>query len=335
MASSRRTGPARPRGPRRPPLLWLVFAANAAVFVVAYLLLVLSPLEISAPAALGQAAILLAGLLVLLAVNLVLLRGLMTPLHRLARTMDAIDPMHPGERAGDVHAYDADVMSLNVAFDAMLERLEDERRASGRRALAAQEGERLRLSRELHDEIGQRLTSIAIDAERSAHAAAAGGGELERIAADIRLSLDDVRRIARRLRPEALDDLGLVNALIALCRNVGAHSGTPVRAEVPGGLPPIGSEVELVLYRVAQEGVTNAIRHAGASEVVVTLEATSDRLLLRVRDDGAGLPAGANGAGIAGMRERALLVGAQLALVTPPGGGTEVRLAVPLEALGA
>jgi two-component system, NarL family, sensor histidine kinase UhpB len=314
---------------RRAPLLWLVFAANAAVFVVAYLLLVLSPLEISAPAALGQAAILLAGLLVLLAVNLVLLRGLMAPLHRLARTMDAIDPMNPGARVGATHAHDADVLALSVAFDAMLDRLEDERRASGRRALAAQEGERLRLSRELHDEIGQRLTSIAIDAERTARSAHDGGGELERIAGEIRLSLDDVRRVARRLRPEALDDLGLVNALIALCRNIGAHSGTPVRAVVPSGLPPLGAEVELVVYRVAQEGITNAIRHAGASEVVVTLEAGEERLGLSVRDDGTGIPERADGAGIAGMRERALLIGAELTLDALPGGGTEVRLAVP------
>lgn len=321
-------------GTRRPPsLLWLVFAANAAVLVLAYLLLVLSPVTVSTPIALAQAAILLGGLVGMLALNLLLLRRVMAPLRRLARTMDAIDPLRPGSRVDATGAHDADVLALSVAFDAMLDRLEDERRSSGRRALAAQEGERLRLGRELHDEIGQRLTAIAIDAERSASGAGADAVELERIAASIRSSLDDVRRIARQLRPEALDDLGLANAVIALCRRVSAQSGTPVRASVAGRLPRVGGDVELVVYRVAQESVTNAIRHAHATEVQVALACEDERLLLRVIDDGVGIPPRANQAcsGIAGMRERAMLVGGELTIDSRPARGTEVRLVVALD----
>ena len=104
---------------------------------------------------------------------------------------------------------------LTAAFNEMLERLEAERRDSVGRALAAQEGERLRVAQELHDEIGQTLTAVTIQAERAADSDPALAPEaLRRVADAVRDSLDEVRRIARELRPEALDDLGLVNALI-------------------------------------------------------------------------------------------------------------------------
>jgi len=157
---------------------------------------------------------------------------------------------------------------------------------------------------------------------------------LEEIPEAIRLRVGDVRRIARRLRPEALDDLGLVNALISLCRRVGHQSGARIETELPANFPANTSgETELVVYRVAQESLTNAVRHAHASTIKLSLAVSDGQITLRVRDDGTGiigaLPTGT--AGIDGMRERAMLIGAQLNIRSGPGAGTEVQLDVPIE----
>jgi two-component system sensor histidine kinase UhpB len=315
-------------------MLWWVFFANGSVLIVALLLLALSPIEISAPIKLGQLALLLGGFFVLLGLNLVLLRRVLAPFFRFTEVMRSIDPDMPGRRISATPLRTVEGAALADAFNAMLDRLEDARRDAARTALAAQEAERLRVARELHDEIGQNLTAVMLQAERAADGdAALAPGELGRLAEAVRESLDEVRRIARELRPEALDDLGLVNALIALCSRVGAQGGPPVMRQLQGGLPPLSPDVELVIYRVAQEGLTNALRHAGAQTVTVSLTADAERVVLSVRDDGGGMPAelSRGTAGIAGMRERALLVGGRLSIESRPGQGTEVRLTVPLD----
>jgi two-component system sensor histidine kinase UhpB len=228
----------------------------------------------------------------------------------------------------------AEGQALAAAFNDMLDRLESARREAARTALAAQEAERLRVARELHDEIGQTLTAATIQAERAAEGDPERAPEaLRRVAHAVRDSLDEVRRIARELRPEALDDLGLVNALIALCNRVGGQDGFTVRRELQGKLPPLAPDVELVIYRVAQEGLTNALRHSGARSATVSLVADAETLTLRVADDGMGMPAPlpSGTAGIAGMRERALLVGGRLSIKSRPDHGTEVRLSIPVD----
>jgi two-component system sensor histidine kinase UhpB len=219
----------------------------------------------------------------------------------------------------------------------MLDRLESARREAARTALAAQEAERLRVARELHDEIGQTLTAVTIQAERAADGdPAQASAALSRLAEAVRDSLDEVRRIARELRPEALDDLGLVNALIALSTRIGAQGGPVVKRELQGKLPALSPDVELVIYRIAQEGLTNALRHSGARSATVSLVADAETLTLAVADDGKGMPARlpAGTAGIAGMRERALLVGGRLSIESRPGQGTEVRLSIPVDQEG-
>jgi two-component system, NarL family, sensor histidine kinase UhpB len=124
-----------------------------------------------------------------------------------------------------------------------------------------------------------------------------------------------------------------VNSLIALSTRVGAQNGPRVKRELQGTLPPLSAEVELVVYRIAQESLTNALRHADARSATVSLEADANAVTLRVTDDGTGMPAQlpTGTAGIAGMRERALLVGGRLTIESQPGQGTEVRLTIPLE----
>jgi len=265
--------------------------------------------------------------------NVLLLRRVLSPLFELTELMSSIDPDRPGRRLLRVDPHCAEGQALADAFNDMLDRLESARREAARTALAAQEGERLRVAQELHDEIGQTLTAVTIQAERAAEGDPAMAPDaLRRVADAVRDSLDEVRRIARELRPEALDDLGLVNALIALCNRVGAQDGTQVRRELQGDLPALSPDVELVVYRIAQESLTNALRHSGARSATVSLTADAESLTLRVADDGRGMPAQlpAGTAGIAGMRERALLVGGRLSIESGP-EGTEVRLTIPVD----
>jgi two-component system sensor histidine kinase UhpB len=315
-------------------LLWWVFLTNGAVLVVALLLLTFSPIEIDAPIKTGQFALLLTGFVVLVGLNLVLLRRVLSPLFRLTEIMSSVDPDEPGRRLSGVKPLSSEGQALEHAFNSMLDRLESARHEAARTALAAQEGERLRVAQELHDEIGQTLTAVTLQAERAADGDPALASQALRDVADaVRASLDEVRRIARELRPEALDDLGLVNALIALCGRLGAESSPAVRRDLQAQLPSLSADVELVLYRIAQESLTNALRHADADVVTVSLKADGATVTLRVTDDGKGMPAQfpRGTAGIAGMRERALLVGGRLAIESRPRQGTEVRLVVPVE----
>jgi len=311
-------------------LLWRVFAANIAVVVVAFAVLAWAPVTVHRVARPHELVILSVGLVLMLAADLVLLRRAFGPLRELAAVMSAVDPSQPGLRADPTRRAGREVVALAQALNAMLDRLEDERRESSRRILAAQEGERSRIARELHDEVGQMLTAVALQAERAAAGTSPHDEALNEIAHTVIRSIEDVHRIARELRPEALDDLGLVSALIALCSRVEQQGALRVRRDLDWRLPTLSSEAELVIYRVAQEALTNVLRHAEAREVKVTLTSAVQSVLLVVRDDGHGLPEARREGGLAGMRERALLIGADLEVHPGVGGGTEIVLSVPV-----
>ena len=312
------------------PLHWRIVAVNALVFVTAAVLLALSPVAIHAPIRVSELVLLIVGLIVVLIADVALVRRTLEPLRRLAGLMTVVDPMSPGRRAPAFRNASRETIALAEAFNAMLDRLETERRESSRRALAAQEAERMRIARELHDEIGQTLTAVALLAERSADQGGTQDQALSKIADTVQASLDDLRRISRELRPEALDDLGLVNALIALCSRIGQQNGLRVRRDFEPQLPALPSDVELVIYRIAQEALTNVLRHADASRVELSLRRAEGRVVLTIRDDGRGLPENLpTTSGLAGMRERAMLIGAELDIASHPDAGVEIRLAVP------
>jgi two-component system, NarL family, sensor histidine kinase UhpB len=303
-------------------LSWRVFAINAAVLTAAALTLVVSPLTVSFPVGLTELVALAAGLVALLLVNLVLLRRVFAPLRRLARFMREVDPLRPGGRAPVVER-DPEIAELTVAFNGMVERLESERRDSALRALAAQEGERRRIARELHDQVGQALTAAMLRLDRV---------DIQEAKEGLRAALEEVREIAGRLRPEALDDLGLSNALRALVASAARDARLDVTPRIDAGLPALTAEQELVVYRVAQEALTNALRHSGARALRFSLRAESDEVVLTVADDGQGFDPAlvSTASGIRGMRERALLVRARLEVDSAPGEGTAVRLRTPL-----
>jgi two-component system sensor histidine kinase UhpB len=320
----------RPAEPRPGiPLLWRVLATNALVITAAVAAIAFSPLTIPAPVTLESALYVLAGLGTVLVANMILLRRSLSPLRRLTEVMRTVDPLEPGRRI-PVCGPDAEVMELTRAFNDMLERLETERREAAGRALSAQEGERLRTARELHDEIGQRLTAVLLQVDQALKDAPSNiEPQLREIRETARGSLEEARRISVRLRPEALDDLGLENALEALVERLRGRTDMVIAQDVDHRVPPMSKDCELVIYRVAQEALTNALRHSNARAVTVHLNATADGVALRVIDDGRGLIGTAPGGGMQGMRERAMLIGARLRIAAAPGGGTEVALEVP------
>jgi two-component system sensor histidine kinase UhpB len=312
------------------PLFWRVFATNAAVLVLATAALVALPVTVSVPVALTELAVLLTGLVIMLLLTGALLRPALRPLSALTSTMRRIDPLEPGRRVPVVGS--PDVAALAEAFNDMLARLERERRESGRRALAVQEAERARVARELHDEVGQVFTAIVLQIENLApHADGDMRHGLDELRETARTGATDVRGIASRLRPEALEDLGLRSALTALATSFGRQTQIRTERAFEPGLP-LDREQELVVYRVAQEALTNVARHAGAGLVELSLRREGGDAVLRVRDDGRGLPPGAaaSSSGIRGMRERAMLIGGRLDLADARGGGAEVVLRIPI-----
>jgi two-component system sensor histidine kinase UhpB len=314
----------------RLPLLWRVFAINATLLAIATLLLALTPVTIHAPIALVEVVDLVVALAVMLAANLLLLRHTLGPIDHLVARMRTVDLLRPGQRFAERGGIE--VVALVRTFNEMLERLETERRESGQRALRAQEAERLRIARGLHDEVGQVLTGVLLQLDSLADSATRSA-EVEETKQSVRQALEEVRRIARELRPEMLEHLGLVSALTELSRKFADQSGIVVERRFAEDLPPLSDEAEIAVYRVAQESLTNVARHAEASRVEIALEPGVDSVVLRIVDDGRGLPeapASLNGhTGLRGMRERALLVGGALAVKRGRDGGVEVRLEIP------
>jgi two-component system sensor histidine kinase UhpB len=311
------------------PLFWRVCLINGAVFAVGTLLLAFSPATVSAQPLWSELVVLCIGLGVIFVVNGFLLRSVLRPLDRLTVVMEDVDPRQPGQRLEEAGTGPA--RPLVAGFNAMVERLEAERTASTTRALQAQEAERHRIAQELHDEVGQSLTAVLLGLKRAIDVAPSEvAAELSMVRDTTRTSLEEVRRISQRLRPGVLADLGLLNSLSSLASDLTARTGIPVHRGFLPGLPPLPPEAELVVYRVAQEALTNVARHAHASKVDLGLTRRGGRLVMRVADDGVGGANAAAGAGIQGMRERAQMVGGQLAVRPAQGRGTEVLLEIPI-----
>jgi len=304
----------------RLPLLWRVFAINAALLLVGTLVLVLLPGRIHASLAVLEALDVVVVLTVMLVANFFLLRPVLAPVDRLVERMRTVDLLRPGQRLPEQGQ--GEVVAIVRAFNEMLDRLEQERRDSGRRATEAREAERLRIAQGLHDEVGQALTGVLLQLDDDETRQA------------VRQALEEVRRIAQELRPEPLEHLGLVSALTELSRRFEAQSGITVVRRFDGELPGLSPEAELAVYRVAQESLTNVARHARANRVELALEPGTDSVVLCVDDDGGGMRDGVaeNGhGGLRGMRERALFVGGALAITSGTSGGVRIRLEVPAE----
>jgi two-component system sensor histidine kinase UhpB len=321
-------GRVRPR--RYLPLVYRVAGLNAVLLVAAVLLtlVVLAPEKFSS-FAVDEGSVMVGALLLVVLTNLLVLQRVLGPLATLTALTRRIDLTQPGERMPGAAAT-SEAGELALTFNEMLGRLEAERREATGRVLAGQEAERLRIAQELHDQVGQELTAVLLGLARvHARVDAPLRDDVAGVQEAVRSSLDDVRRIALELRPEALDDLGLVSALAVLGERFGQRSGVTVEQHVDNHLPELDPEAELVVYRVAQEALTNVARHAEVNRAELSLCACDGGLVLAVTDHGQGIPADQPpGSGMRGMRERAALIGAQLQIGAGETGGCRVTLAV-------
>lgn len=305
-----------------------VFLVNAGLLVVVAVLLIASPVTISARIKLAQALIVFVALVLTVAANAWLLRRAVSPLERLAQRMEGIDLLRGGQRL-EIRS-DDEIGRVIGSFNRMLDRLESERHESASRVLAAQESERVGIARDLHDEVGQVLTAVLLQLNVIGNTAPGHRDAIDAAKHAVRGALDEVRRISSELRPEMLEHFGLVSALTELSRSFERGADVKVERRFDPSLPALAGATELAVYRVAQESLTNVARHAHASHVLIGLESGPGRVVLRVVDDGCGFSGvpEENG-GLRSMRERSLLVGGALAIKQAAGGGVEVRLEVP------
>jgi two-component system sensor histidine kinase UhpB len=284
--------------------------------------------------------VLVAAILATILVNGFVLRRRFAALQQLAMTMERVDLARPGVRVPPAQPADSDeVVRLHEAFNRMLERLEEERSAAASAVLRAQEDERARLARDLHDEVNQALTGVLLRLQASVQDAPPHlAEELRETQAVAAAAMDQLRRLAHELRPTAFDDHGLVAALRSLVDDFTRKTGTACRLDLSGDVDGFRSDEQLVVYRVVQEALSNVTRHAHAEHVRVEVRRKGARGVVRVTDDGCGLdPDGRTGHGLMGMRERALHAGGVLEIRSEPGGGTTVevllgRLAPPAAA---
>jgi two-component system sensor histidine kinase UhpB len=204
-------------------------------------------------------------------------------------------------------------------------------------ALRASEDERRRIARELHDDTAQHLASLLmwvrliepkVEADEVRE-------KLRELRNEIAACADGVRRVARGLRPPELEDAGLVAALRAHARSIRDGAGMDVRIDAEGAVDSaLGSDARLVLYRIVQEAVSNALRHAGTSTVRIELRVEDERVVAAIRDEGRGFGEeirGGGGLGLLGMQERAAMVGGRLSIESQRGKGTLVRVEIPVE----
>ncbi|MDZ4076623.1 MAG: histidine kinase [Hylemonella sp.] len=247
-----------------------------------------------------------------------------------------------GDGAPELRVVMNDVTQHKQVEADLRESVQQSRRLS-RRVLEAQETERRRVAMELHDELGQALTAIKINlqvGERFRHQSPA-----ELNTENIRIvdeALLQMRRLAYGLRPSMLDDLGLASALRWMAEQTAQRSGLVIRFEPDVREVRLAPEIEIAVFRIAQEALTNIVRHAHAQNVQMTLQYEGDVLVLDVQDDGCGFDlaamrarAAAGGSmGVLGMEERATLIGAELLIESSAGLGSRLRLRCPLRARG-
>lgn len=272
-----------------------------------------------------QALVLCAAILATVLVNGFVVRRRFAPLERLIEVMERVDLTRSDVRAAGDRADSAEVQRLTEAFNRMLDRLEAERSRTAGAVLQGQEAERARLARDLHDEANQALTGVLL---RLAAVAEDAPGrlrdELQATKEVATQAMDELLRLARELRPAALDDLGLLTALRSLLERAPLEA----RLESFCDLDALDGDQQVVVYRVVQEALSNAHRHGAAHSLRVLAGQEEGGVVVRITDDGAGfdpaLPT--DGLGLTGMRERAWLAGGHVEIRSAPGAGTEVEL---------
>ncbi|MGI9254666.1 MAG: ATP-binding protein [Thermomicrobiales bacterium] len=294
------------------------------------------------PSPLLMVAFAVIGIILSVILNYVVLRAAFGPLATLEETAEAVRRGDLSARVERLPENDPQMARLGLVFNQTLDQLAEERAALQRVAsqvISAQEEERKRISRELHDETAQVLFAgllrVAAFKESPNPEIQAAAASLAETTVD---ALEGVRRLALELRPPALDDLGLTAALQDLAQRHGEQRGVLVDMQARGARRRVPADVELVLYRVAQEALTNIAKHAQANEISICLDQAETEVTLSVRDNGVGFDPNrrreigrdGGGLGLFGMAERVALVGGGLLIWSSPGQGCEVFAWAPL-----
>lgn len=290
------------------------------------------------------------GIALSLVVNSLIVRRSLRPLRRLRLEVDRLDPGHVHIDPALLEASDSDIRQLARSVNAMAHLLADRNlqlRALSERSIAAQEDERKRIARSLHDDTIQALTTLIISLERLEHRAAGGDPalrtELGRIRELATQSLTELRHIVYGLRPSVLDDLGLVAAIRSFARSTLEPAGVRVEVSGPDEDLHLAGDLGINLYRIAQEAISNVARHSGARTAQVSLYERAERVWLEVQDDGRGFDVEDTARhalerqrlGLLGMRERAELFGGEVRVASAQGHGTRVVVSFPMDARSA
>jgi len=322
------------------PIFYKVLAANSAIVLLGALAgTAITAARVRAHPGVNvaelMAAFVLAGIVVSVAVNAIVLRAALSPLLRIERTIDSVRAGRTGARVPDGTLTDPEIERLGETLNAMLDELDRARErqtALGAQVISAQEEERRRISRELHDDTAQSLTSLLLYAKalEEGEQRPAVREALAEIRDEVGRSLDGVRRLARELRPSALDDLGLAAALDWHVQEFTRRTGLSVRFENGCSGVRLSPAIELALFRVAQEALTNVAKHASARSAAVRLTCSEHLVSLCVHDDGRGFDVAATpaGVGLYSMRERVALIRGAFTIMSST-HGTEVRAEVP------
>lgn len=310
-----------------------VLAVNTVIIIATvFTASVAANLDLHTPDGTKSFLVAILAILITALVNGWILRRRFRPLERLMHALEEVDLESPTLDTHVEKGEPTDVAALRSAVVGMLERLNLERRRRAGAVLAAQEAERARLARDLHDEVNQSLTGImlrlsaaALDSEDPATRDA-----LREVRDLTEQAMRELLRLSHDLRPTALDDLGLTAALDANLQRLGTATALTVQSDISGELPELTTDQQTVVFRVAQEALSNVVQHAGASAVRLSLQPHGNGVVLNVSDDGCGIgnhrdpnsSPDRSRAGLMGMRERALLVGGNLDLRSSSSGTT-------------
>lgn len=319
----------------RVPLFWKILLANAVIVTAVVLACdALQPVDATFGLVLG------AGLAVSMLANAAILRLALRPLADLATTAARVSGGDVAARVPTSPLADRQLEELRQTFNSMLESgtvYRQRLREVAARALAATEEERKRIARELHDGIAQSLAALRIRLRvaRSMQDDGARKELLEQISAEMGEAMEELRRIARGLRPPALDMLGLGPAIESHARNIADATGMALDLRLDDIGHRLTSDAELALYRVVQEALSNVARHSGADTFRVRLAAADNHVFASVEDNGRGFDVGEamsdrGGLGLFGMQERASYVGGSVEIESEPGTGARVHVLVPV-----
>ena len=329
-------------------LFYKILIANAGILVLGaaagmVVVLRLSP-EISASTAfLASGLVAFAVLALGSMVHAYLIGAALSPLRRLEETAHRVEAGDMEARADTSPLADREMVRLVRVFNLMLDTLASLRRkerARSARTLKAQENERFRTSRELYDQLGQTLAGVLVRIRAITDTSGVSDGPLmqgrwEEVRTEVLAATEHLHRVARRLHPPELDDLGLEAAIRAHARTVEQTSALMVDVALPRPLPRLEPEARLAVFRIVQEALGNSAKHARARQVKIALEVADDRLEVEIHDDGRGFgdpdpDTDRVGLGLSGMLDRAAHAGGTLRVDSRPGEGTRVTLSVPI-----